>query len=238
MERRVLLAFVLGLLVSVAPFAVQSYMLNKHLLGLENQIGLIDQELGELWEEINALKEGSGTNSTLSSNFTSDWMNFTFTWGPDTQRIVQGTFRLEVSLRWVVISETEETLSFSAKINDDDYDELDCLVLVFDTNENGVIDDGDSPWGFFADNMIRPIVLYKNSILIATTMPIKGPAVCEFKEESGYNFNALFSSVPHRSAIGYMGNPAEVVKKGCENSMYILFSDIGGNVFVEFSFIA
>lgn len=209
MERRVVLAFVVGLLIIGIPMAAQSYILNRQFLGLEN-------ELAELQMEIAALKEGTGINSTETKiddmqsffNFTSDWMNFTFTWGPDSQRIIQGTLRLTISLRrstsWIIFKGEvillEELLHIIVDVNDDDYCGWDYLGLVFDTNQNDVIDIGsvDDPHLFLANNMSvyysRSTFLRKDGLLgWAQVRPLKeGLHTCTFDPTTGYTFKTSY----------------------------------------------
>lgn len=221
MERRVVLAFVLGLVIMGVPFAVQGYTLSKQLSRLENQIGLIDQELDELWEEINALKEGT--------------MNFTFTWGPDTQRIVRGTFRLEISFRL-----EDENMSMIVKANDDEYNEEDYIGLVFDKNNNGVIDLGhaDEPYGLWANNMTTASVLVEHGFLgFAELIPKPGPQKCTFDPDTGYLFEIQFPYLFYDTEW----NPAHALKKGDHNPLHICFYDYDApyptmGVFVRFLF--
>jgi len=232
MERKLVLAFVLGLFIVGVPLTAQSYVLSRQLSGLENQIGLINQEIDAIWEEINMLKVGNSTNDT---------MNFTFTWGPDTQRIVQGTLRLEISLKWVVVpNSTHKWLSMVVRVNDDDYSEGDYLGLVFDMNENGVMDlwNADGPCGLWTNNMTTTSVLLENGFLgFAEEMPTRGPHNCTFDSETGYTFQINFSSLP--SDPWSVCNPAEVLREGYENPLHICFVDSSGEgVFVRFVFLA
>lgn len=226
MERRPLLAFVLGLLIIGVPFVAQSYMLGKQLSDLENQISLINQDLDVLWEEINTLKEGTGTNAMMNS--TDDSMNFTFTWESDAQKIIQGRLRLEISLRW----ETSEFLYVVVKINDDDYNEWDYLGLVFDKNINRVIDLGvvDEPYGLWANNMSAPSALGQYGFLgFAEVPPNKGPHICTFNSDTGYTFKISFSkdelNLPNNSSRLHI----------CFHDMDAPYPDKG--VFIQFVYI-
>jgi hypothetical protein len=230
-SKRVLLVTVcvVTLIVAVGAYG---YALYSEISGLKDQIDLINQELEELWEEINTLKVGNSTNDT---------MNFTFIWGPETQSIVQGTLRLEVSLTWgVVPNSTHKWLSMVVKVNDDDYSEWDYLGLVFDMNENGVIDLGfeDAPFGLWTNNMTAPSVLLENGFLaFAETMPTPGPHTCTFDPDTGYTFRIFFPSPPWTGSSPL--NPAEVLKEGHKNLLHICFRDTsGGGVFVRFVFLA
>lgn len=177
-----------------------------------------------------------------TSNSTNETMNFTFTWGPDTQRIVQGTLRLEVSITWAVVpNSTHKWLSMVVSVNDDEYSEWDYLGLVFDMNENGVIDLGfeDLPFGLWTNNMTTDSALLENGFLaFAETMPKAGPHNCTFDPNTGYTFRIKFYSVP-TDLIYPPYNPAEVLKEGNKNLLHMCFKDTtGGGVFVRFVFLA
>jgi hypothetical protein len=61
---------------------------------------------------------------------------FVLEWPPEQQEIVDGTFRIELTLEW-----EHESLSITIKINDDEYNRPDRLALVFFTlDENGEVD--------------------------------------------------------------------------------------------------
>lgn len=239
MERWVLLAFVFGLLVMGVPFAAQNYMLsrqlshlesnisllNERVLGFENNVSLMTQEIAELWKEINMLKAGNSANDT---------MKFTFTWGPDTQKIIQGTFRLEVTLRL-----EGENLSMTIKANDDEYGS-DYIGLVFDINQNGYIDTGDESYGLFADNTtLTPSFLTEYGFLgFPMYPPEPGPQKVTFNPKTGYTFAVQFPWVDQH---GEEWNPARVLKRGDShtgrNPLHVCFYDSdGGYVFVQFQF--
>lgn len=225
------MAFILGLIIIGIPLAAQSYMLSRQFSGLADQIGLINQEIDAIWEEISTLKVGNSTNDT---------MNFTFTWGPDTQRVVQGTLLLEVSLTWVVVpNSTHKRLSMVITVNDDDYSPEDYLGLVFDMNQNGVINNGvaDHPFGLLTNNMTITSTLLENGFLgFAYCPPRRGPHNCTFNLDIGYVFHIEFPSLP--PASGLLTNPAEVLKEGCNNPLHICFVDASGEgVSVRFTFL-
>jgi hypothetical protein len=185
----------------------------------------------------------SGSNCASNGNPNNEEntpMNFTFTWGPETQDIINGTVHLEMSLRWgVVPNSSHRWLSMMVKINDDDYNPCDYLGIVFDSNENGVIDLGsaDDPFGLWTNNMTAPSVLLENGFLcFAQCMPTLGPHTCTFEPDTGYMFSIFFPSLPSE---GPPPNPAEVLREGCENSLHVCFNDAnGGRVFVRFAFLA
>ena len=210
------------------------YALYSEISSLKGQISLINQELEELGEEINALKPSNSTNNT---NSTDNTMNFT--WGSGTQKIVQGTLSLEISMTWGGVPDSiHKWLSMVVRVNDDEYNPWDYLGLVFDMNENGVIDLGseDSPFGLWVNNMTAPSILLENGFLgFAETMPILGPHNCTFDTDTGYTFRIKFYSLP--TDPGYPYNPAEVLREEYENLLHICFEDSGGGrVFVRFPF--
>jgi len=79
---------------------------------------------------------------------TNGTMNFTFTWGPEAQGIVDGTFKIDISV-WFENhtspwdNTTYEMFYIVVSVYDDDYSKNDYLGLVLDMNHNGVIDLGD-----------------------------------------------------------------------------------------------
>ena len=90
------------------------------------------------------------------------------------------------------------------KINDDDYNEWDCLIMIFDRNQNGVIDLGntDQPHGLWANNLTAPAVLSENGDLVfAEIPPRRGPHKCTFDSNTGYTFDVSFSNLPESESI-------------------------------------
>lgn len=57
MDHRAVLAFTVGLLVGGAPLAAYGYALNRQLSGLENELGLRDQQLAGLQGQVDSLNE-------------------------------------------------------------------------------------------------------------------------------------------------------------------------------------
>ncbi len=203
MVRRFLLVFVLGLLVSGVPLAAQSHVLNRQIWSLENDIGLRDQELAALQEQIDSLNETLASlqeeiNALNETGETGEGpgglpFNFTFTWGPDTQKVVPGTLRIEISLRWGTFH-SYEYLYCIVKINDNEYNDWDYLGIVFDKNNNSVIDLGgaDDPLGVWACNMTAPSVLGENGFLGFAEVPPEKCYACTFDPNIGYTFRWLF----------------------------------------------
>jgi len=168
-----------------------------------------------------------------SANYT--WMNFTFTWGSDTQKIVQGEFHLKVSMKLELgrgVLPYNESLMIVIEANDDDYDGWDYVGLAFDTNHNGYIDTGDISRVLFANNMTQPSFLKENGFLaFAECMPKLGPQNVSFNPDTGYIFTSRLPTWEHP------WNPAHSLNKGCNNPLHICFHDNNlGNVFIRFIF--
>lgn len=114
-----------------------------------------------------------------------------FTWGHEEQDIVPRTLRINITR----IGQTR----FVVKINDNDYNEWDYLVIVFDRNQNGIIDLGntDQPHGLWANNLTVPAVLLENGCLGFAEIPPKvGPHKCTFDSNTGYTFDVSFPTLP------------------------------------------
>jgi len=216
MERRVVSAFILGLLAITILFSVQGYALSRQLSGLEGQIGLMNQEVNAIWEEINTLKVG---------NTTDDTMVFTFTWGPEAQDIVDGTFKIEVSA-WFENhtspwdNTTYEMFYMLVSVYDDDYDSYDSLGLVFDENHNGIIDLGleDRPQLWYADNSTAGApALTKDGLMVLAEAPEGKSSVCRYDIEKGYTFGP-FGGPTSYFASKFVGMPTYI-------PIHICFSD-------------
>ena len=156
-------------------------------------------------------------------------MNFTFTWGPDTQKIVQGTFVLEI---WLTLD--GENLTMIIEANDDEYDPADYIGLIFFNSSE------HEPYGLFTDNMtITPPILTERGLLCFPMYPPElGPHKVTFDPKTGYTFNAEFPWVDQH---GKEWNPARLLKRGDLytgwNMLHVCFHDVdGGGVFARFSF--
>lgn len=122
--------------------------------------------------------------------------NFTFTWGPDDQNIVDGTFRMEISA-WLENhtnpwdNTTTVMFNWIVRVYDDDYSSGDALGFVYDRNHNGVIDLGhtDSPYLFFANNLSAGYVaLFPDGRWAEAEIPRTQANVCRYDSEIGYTF--------------------------------------------------
>jgi hypothetical protein len=164
-----------------------------------------------------------------SNNKENTPMDFTFTWGPDTQKIVNGTFVLEI---WLTLD--RENLTITIKANDDEYDPADYIGLIFFNNSEY------EPYGLFANNMtINPPILTERGLLGFPLYPPElGPHKVTFDPETGYTFNTEFPWVDQH---GDEWDPARLLKRGSLytgwNMLHICFFDVnGGGVFARFSF--
>ena len=122
--------------------------------------------------------------------------NFTFTWGPDAQNIVDGTFRIEISA-WFEnhTSPWDNTtivmFNWIVRVYDDDYSSGDTFGFVYDHNHNGIIDLGytDHPSLFFADNSKAGApALLKDGGWAEAEVPRTQANVCRYDSEKGYTF--------------------------------------------------
>lgn len=174
------------------------------------------------------------SNSTSTANNT--WLNFTFTWGPESQNIVQGEFRIKIGMCFYTYSTayaTQKRIWMLIETNDDEYDDWDYIGLVFDTNQNGYVDIRDETYGAYANNMTQPASLYEDGFLAFAEMsPIRGPQHVTFASDKGYTFSFNFPSVGYES-----WDPLPSLKTGCNNPLHICFlDDDAGGVFMRFLF--
>jgi hypothetical protein len=161
----------------------------------------------DIWQSLTASNEGLDGDSHLNSdaseqvsststetNSTFTWLNFTFTWGPESQKIVQSVFCLKISMR---LTSGGDVMTLIIESNDDDRNGWDYIGLVFDTNQNGYIDRGDSPCGLFANNQTIPeTALDDEGFLWFAEIPITlGPQRVSFNSTTGYTFRISFPAV-------------------------------------------
>jgi len=186
-----------------------------------------------MYQRFYASNNGSGGNPSPNNDATEE-LNFTFTWGPDSQKIVQGEFRLEIRMRWY-----GENLSMVITAKDDDYNEWDYIGLVFDTNRNGHIDIHDYSIALYANNMTQPSFLSENGFPgFAEITPRSGPHIVSFGPDTGYTFTVQF---PCSDGYGGEWNPTESLKKANDNSLHLCFhdkdvADYTMGVFIRFLF--
>jgi len=218
-------------------------MLEEQNAGLQGQVDTLNETVTGLQEAVARLQaeidtlngtEGNGEGpGGLPFNFTSEWKNFTFTWGPDTQKVVQGTLRIEISLRWGIRKAgglESEYLYCLVKVNDKEYNPHTYLGLVFDTNGNGVIDSNDKSYIFFADNTTVLSFLHEDGFLLIADVPRTPMLLCNFDPNTGYTFDREFGkdelNLPDPSVIPTPLTP-----------LHVCFENPYGRVFVRFTFV-
>lgn len=169
---------------------------------------------------------------------TSAPFEFTFTWGPESQRIINGTFRLSVKM-WL----DGENVTMVVTANDDEFDMGDYVGLVFDTNQNGYIDHGDEPYGLFAGNKTQPSSLSEYGMLgFAQVLGRPGPHNVTFDPDLGYTFNIIF---PYYWQGSLYWDPSQAIRNGTHNQLHVCYFDYAGEgnwpgnwVFTRFAFHA
>ena len=185
-------------------------------------------------------------NGQLQLDSMSTWMNFTFTWGPGSQKIVQGTLCLNFNICFYTTGSgiyTTRHLLMIVEVNDDEYNGWDYVGIVFDRNQNGYIDTSDyGAFQFFASNMTPPggVFLAEVGFLGYPEWPlISGFHEASFNITSGYTFYIDF---PVKSADW---PPYSWLTKEGKNPLHICFKDSDSRnpphmsaeyVFVRFSF--
>lgn len=133
--------------------------------------------------------------------------SLSFSWGPDKQRIMNGTFRLEISMNFA-----GDNMTMVIKANDDDYDEYDYVGLVFDMDGNG-IDLGDESYGLYANNLTGPTILTAYGFLgWAQVRPTRGPQNVTFSPDTGYTFVLQLASL-------------NFLRRGFNNDLHVCFHD-------------
>mgnify|MGYP000639713916 CR=1 FL=1 len=117
---------------------------------------------------------------------------YLFTWQSDEQDIVPGTLYMRVKWKY---DRKGDYLSFIISVNDNDYNEKDYIGMIFDKNQNGMIDLGtiDKPYGLWVNGMTAPSALAEDGSLVFAKLPPKpGGHKCEFDPEKGYVFEIPF----------------------------------------------
>lgn len=208
------------------------------LFSLVLAIALVISLSFNVYQTFNGSNSASNENANKEANAP---MNFTFTWGPGNQRIVNGTFRLEIS---IIVD--GENVTMVIKANDDDYHEADYIGLVFDVNQNGTIDTFEESYGLFAANMTVASKLMAHGFLGFVWSGARlGPHKVSFNSQTGYTFTVHFPYVDETGALQW--NPAAVLKRGDDNPLHVCYFDADipwslehpmeiGHVFVRFQF--
>jgi len=154
---------------------------------------------------------------------------FSFVWSSEQQNITEGPLYINMTFERV-----GENLSVIIKINDDDYNALpawspDKLIIVFDANGNGTIDDEDV-FGYFywltANNETITTPAGLNLDLLEVyprpTSCNRGRSkfhTCTFKSGEGYIFNCTFPI--HGSW-----------RKILSDVVTLRYTDVGGSVYI------
>jgi hypothetical protein len=144
--------------------------------------------------------DDGASDGSSSNNDASGWMNYTFTWDPEVQDIVNGTFRIDVSIKFENITRnnvTTETFILIVKVHDDDYVGGEYLGLILDTNHNGAIDGGDDPLMLYAGNAtITEVGFGFDGTMCPAEIPVDEIYTCTYDPDEGYTFG------PYRFAAG------------------------------------
>lgn len=147
-------------------------------------------------------------------------MDFTFSWGPDRQNIVNGTFRLGISMKVV-----GDNVTMVVTANDNEYEPYDYVGLVFDTNQNGYIDLNDEPYGLWANNYTAHSTLLEGGFIgWYEDTPVRGPQNVTFDKSSGYAFNIEFPFYYPTNLNKPWFDPAASIKNG-SNQLHVCFYD-------------
>jgi hypothetical protein len=170
--------------------------------------------------------DDGATGGSSSSDDAGGWMNYTFTWDPEAQDIVNGTFRIDVSIRFENVTYgnvTTETFILVVKANDDDYYGSDYLGLALDMNQNGVIEYGlkDYPLLLYASNRtVTDVSLHSDGRMFPPEIFRDDIYTCTFDPDEGYTFG------PYRFAAGeLMSNIDPVTPYATYIPMLISFVD-------------
>jgi hypothetical protein len=183
-----------------------------------------------VYQSLNAYKASGGNSSNNQSDTLLDststangtWLNFTFTWSPESQKIVQGEFRLKIGMCFYThystyYGFTEKRVRMLIEANDDGG----CYYvgLVFDTNQNGHIDTDDQAYALFANNMTIPeAFLTEEGFLVFAQMPeTLGPQRVSFNPDTGHTFSidfaARFVSYRYNHIEPINWDPVQLLKK-------------------------
>jgi hypothetical protein len=152
----------------------------------------------------------------ITNQSVATYRNFTFTWEPETQSIVCGTFTIEVSIRLENITcpfyFTSNMFYMTIKVHDDDYACDDRLGLTLDTNHNGFIDfTTDCSQLFYADNStIRVAALLPDGRMGPAEIPREKTFTCTYDADEGYTFGPyvkLVGDIERRVGDGPLYTP-------------------------------
>lgn len=164
-------------------------------------------------------------------------LNFTFAWGPESQRIINSTLQMNVTLCYLCLYEmnlTDSTiirktcsLTVIARVNDCIHD-FSIAGFVFDSNHDGRIDHKDAAYAAFSNNETDIAILMDNGgLALAGRIPYMSPNhIAMFKPAEGYTF--IYNP--------YAGSSSFRVEEGQETCLHVCYVAAGSSVFVNFSF--
>jgi len=164
-------------------------------------------------------------------------LNFTFAWEPGSQRIINSTLQLNVTLCylcWYEINLTDSTiirktcsLTVITKVNDCIHD-FSIAGFVFDSNHDGHIDHKDAAYAAFSNNETDTAFLMDNGDLaLAVSIPYRSPNhIAIFNPAEGYTF--IYNPYAGSSSFGS--------EEGQETCFYVCYVAAGSSVYVRFSF--
>jgi len=173
-------------------------------------------------------------------SYNTTWSNFTFTWGPDKQNIVNGDFFLNINFgfREITVTSKNDSSIFGVshdliiviEANDDDYSPSDYFGLVFDTSHDGYLDISDNAYLASADNSSLHACL-DDSGFLSVSLPWPSCHGAVFDPSRGYTF--VYSPFSGDSDMDL----ANTLKKGGPNLAHVCFyDDFGKGVFIQFQF--
>jgi hypothetical protein len=174
------------------------------------------------------------------TSYNTVWSNFTFTWGPDKQKIVNGDFFLNIDFGFREITATSKNdpsmfyvshdLIIVVEANDDDYNPSDYVGFVFDTNHNGYLDTYDIAYLASADNSSLHACL-DDSGFMSVSLPWPSCHGAVFDASRDYTF--VYSPFSGDSDMDL----ADTLKEGEPNLAHVCFyDDFGKGVFIQFQF--
>jgi len=190
---------------------------------------------------VNFTRGSLGLNYSTAAIWNLTWSNFTFCWGPESQRIVDGVLWINVSLCFrtcKLINESDSSvlevthdLVVVVETNAKDYYEDDYMGFVFDTNRNGRIDVGDWAYIAFANNDTEKVSLCSDGFLaVAIGYYYAGSSYhrVTFDAAKGYNF-VLY--------LDPLDGVQQCLKREGDNFLHICFASAHETgVFVDFPF--
>jgi len=125
---------IFSLLISLCASLFVNAFFYTQTLGLRRELDDANAQIDDLNSQINSTKN--------TKAFVFEWLRYDPDWAPHNQEIVNGTLRMEINFTL----KSDGNLSTILKINDDDYNRYDTLVMLFDRNGDGIVgSDEDYP---------------------------------------------------------------------------------------------